>query len=170
MTLCKHLFFLIQIKKEYLTKIRNASTESSFIFKFSFLRICRRKMQSSLSRFEYVCVDFVLKSSSLSDDEDNDQTNSQQKIVANEHQKSTTDQSNFDAENFIKTDRIKFVNEIIPKDCLSFVRCHVERRRQGLSTMFSLFFDGQNEQNAVSLFFLSKQKSSSFIFFRRHFC
>jgi hypothetical protein len=63
------------------------------------------------------------------------------------------DNVNIDIQNLIKNDLQKFVNTLIPKDYLDFVHCHVKCEREGLtkgfSTIFSLYFDEENENDQV---------------------
>ncbi len=71
-------------------------------------------------------------------------------------------------QHLIKTDLKKYVNTLIPKDHSGFVHCHIKREKEGrtkaLSTVYYLYFDGQNENDQVVLF-SRKQKEFTICFF-----
>lgn len=53
----------------------------------------------------------------------------------------------------MKTDLKTYLNTIIPKDYSNFIHCHIKRDKKGYSTNFSLYFDGENENNQVNFNF-----------------
>ncbi|CAF3809436.1 unnamed protein product [Rotaria sordida] len=115
-------------------------------------------------------------------DEDNDQANAAHKIIpaihgppvvpeenkpdiqlSKESSKTNINQSkdsNFDVQNLIQNDLKKYVNTPVPKDYSDFVQCHVKRVREGFTkgfeSIFTMHFDGQNENNQT--FLLSARK------------
>jgi tubby-related protein 1 len=91
-------------------------------------------------------------------------TNQQAIQTSEESPVSNTNQLNnfdIDIQNLIKNDLTKYLNTSISKDYSGFVHCHINREHAGLtkafSTTFSLYFDGQNE-NDHQTFLLSARK------------
>ncbi|UJR07430.1 hypothetical protein I4U23_011716 [Adineta vaga] len=116
----------------------------------------------------------------LDDDDDNDQSNTPTKIVPILHQlsssgfdqnisltkfssrlelKPSTDDDSFNAENLIKTDLNKYVQTLIPKDHSQFIQCHLHRKKDGLTKIFSLYFIGENQNDQILL--LNARKHST---------
>ena len=66
----------------------------------------------------------------------------------------------------MKNDLTKSVNTLVPKDYLGFVHCHLKRVKEGLpkglSTLFSLYFDGENDTDQVTF---SLKKEDVWFFF-----
>ncbi|CAF1022404.1 unnamed protein product [Adineta steineri] len=100
-------------------------------------------------------------------DDDDDQLNSQHKIVPlaseinkQDSLKKTTNQSNFDAANLIKTDIKKYVSTTIPEDHSGFIHCHIKREKEGrtkaFSTIYYLYFDGQTTDDQSLLLIARK--------------
>ncbi|CAF2805221.1 unnamed protein product [Rotaria sp. Silwood2] len=130
--------------------------------------------------FEYFQLIFSILSLTHHDhhdiDDDDDQVNSSHKIIPTTHEPTASEDnkpdtqsskasstadinqsniSNIDVLSLIQNDLKKYVNTPIPKDYSDFVRCHVKRVKEGLTkgfeTVFTLYFDGQNENNQTLL-------------------
>ncbi|CAF1592432.1 unnamed protein product [Rotaria sp. Silwood1] len=104
-------------------------------------------------------------------DDDDDQLNSSDKIVptidepttsettqlSNDSSKAMINSSNtnYDLQNLIRNDVKKYINTTIPQDHSGFIQCHIKREREGItkgfSTTFTLYADGQNENDKVFL-------------------
>jgi tubby-related protein 1 len=115
----------------------------------------------------------------LHDIDDDDHLNSSHKITAtvfkptlSQHVENSPnsntnqlDNFNIDIQNLMKNDLQKFVNTLTPKDYFDFVHCHVKREREGLtkglSTVFSLYFNEENENDETFLLIARKHLNIS---------
>jgi hypothetical protein len=62
----------------------------------------------------------------------------------------------------IRNDVKTYINTTIPKDHTGFVHCHIKRDREGLTKgflrTFTLYADGENENDKVFLFIKKMKK------------
>ncbi|CAF1346047.1 unnamed protein product [Adineta steineri] len=95
-------------------------------------------------------------------DDDDDQLNSSNKIIPTAYKSNQSElneedtskinnQSDFDIQNLIKLDLKNFINKSIPKEYENFIQCHIKREKDGFSTIYSLYYIGQNENDLILL-------------------
>lgn len=77
-------------------------------------------------------------------------------------QQNQVNHSSNDFRSLFKTDMNKYLHTAFPRDYAGFAQCHIKREK-GISTIFSLYLDGQNESDQVCIRFLRVTAYSIFI-------